>query len=196
MATIYVTTDVEYKSLTSDLAHWLWNVLLVMIPYDTGNLRSSFKMKQNSARKISFIFDDAEAYYVEFLEEAIGFVTKHKDFIKRDMVGTALMELVYFIKTGKTGMITSKPTVVLKQSKYSSPIGYERKILKYHNQNAKHITGSDRKALSQIMYRSMKDKNTESMSGRKPRILKDYKNSQNLNLNYYYIGEKDALTFK
>lgn len=195
MATFYVTTDVPFEGLTSDLGYWLWNVLLVMIPYDTGNLRSSFKMRNNSTRRISFIFDDAEAYYVDYLEEGIGFVKKYKDFIKRDMFGTMLSEVIYFVKTGRTGLITSKPHVELRESQYGSPIGYENKILKYHGEHARNITATDRKHLSQIMYRSMEDKNISSMSGRRPDILKNYKTSQNLNLNYFYIGEKEALTF-
>lgn len=195
MATIYVYTDVPFKGLTSDLGFWLWNVLMVMIPYDTGNLRSSFKMKNNSTRKISFIFDDAEAYYVEYLEEGIGFVKKYKDFIKRDMYGTMISEVIYYIKTGKTGIITSKPNVKMRESHYSNPIGYENKILKYHGQHAKSITADDRKNLSRIMYRSMEDKNILSMSGKKPNMLRNYKRSQNLNLQYFHIGEKEDLTF-
>lgn len=195
MATIYVNTDKEFKGLTSEFAHWLWNVLMAMIPYDTGNLRSSFKLRNNSSSLIAFIFDDAEAYYVDYLEEGIGFVKKHKDFIKFQMFGALLSETIYFTKTGETGLITSKPNVTLRQSQYSSPIGYERKILRYHEQNVDNITATDRRNLSSIMYRSMEEKNTTSMSGRRANITKEYKASQNMNLNYFYIGDKEALTF-
>lgn len=196
MATIYVNTSLDYNGLTSNLGFWLWNALLVEIPMDTGNLRASFKMRNNSQTMISYFFDDAEAYYVDYLEEGIGFVTKHKDFIKRDMVLVALQELVYFIKTGKTGLITTKPTVVLRHSQYASPIGYEKKILKYHNQNVKHLTGDDRKNLSRIMYRSVEDKNVVSFSGRRPRTLRQYKRIENSQFDYFYIDEKDYLTGK
>ena len=183
MAQLIVATAIPYEGLTSELGYWLWNVLMTGIPYDTGNLRSSFKLKSNGSRKISFIFDDSEAYYVDYLEEGIGFVTKHKDFIKKGLVGLTLQELIYFIKTGKTGLITSKPTVVMRESRYSSPIGYERKILKQMNSHINYINAKERGVLSKIKFKQEWGAYEQRlMGGRTPRILKEFKGNGSLDV--------------
>lgn len=182
MATFYVTTDKDFNGFTSELGFWLWNAMMVGISYDTGNLRSSFKMPMNTDKKMKYVFDDSIAYYVEYLEEGMGFVTKHKDFIKNNLMNIATQELIYFIKTGNTGLLTTKPTVVLRQSLYTSPIGYERKILNSLNMHGKNITAHDRKSLSKIWGSLDPDGNIRSSVGISPRKLISYKRSQMLDI--------------
>lgn len=182
MATFYVTTDKDFNGFTSELGFWLWNAMMVGIPYDTGNLRSSFKMPMNTDKKMKYVFDDSIAYYVEYLEEGMGFVTKHKDFIKNNLMNIATQELIYFIKTGNTGLLTTKPSVVLRKSIYSSPIGYERKILNALNMHGKNITAHDRKSLSKIWGSLDTDENITSTIGLSPLKTISYKRSELLDI--------------
>jgi uncharacterized phage-like protein YoqJ len=156
--------------------------MMVGIPYDTGNLRSSFKMPINTDKKLKYAFDDSIAYYVDYLEEGIGFVTKHKDFIKNNLMNIATQELIYFIKTGNTGLLTTKPSVVLRKSIYSSPIGYERKILNALNMHGKNITAHDRKSLSKIWGSLDTDENITSTIGLSPLKTISYKRSELLDI--------------
>ena len=187
MAQFYVTAHEDWDGLTSDFGYWLWNVLMKDIPYDTGNLRSSFLLKSNTKKKIRYSFDKTKAYYVDYLEEGVGPVTKYKGFIKNTMVGNAISELLYFIKTNETGILTNKPTVVLKTSSHSNPFPYERRILKQEGMHLNYLSADERRELSKIMYRSSTNDIRKSFGGRTPTSIRRYKRSYSAEFNTYYI---------
>jgi len=193
MAEFYVVAHEDWEGLTSSFAYYTWNVLMVGIPYDTGNARSSFKLKNNSLKHISYFFDSSEAYYVEYLETGVGPVKKYKSFIEHGLVGLALQETISFIKTNKSGLLTSRPTVVLRESQYRNPFPYERKILKYSDKNIVNLNADERKKISQIMYRSIEDSNKSSFGGKRASIKRQYKKNSSESIDYYYIDEKDKL---
>ena len=187
MAQFYVTAHEDWDGLTSDFAYWLWNASMTPIPYDTGNLRSSYNMKNNSQKRIRYGFDKTKAYYIDYLEEGVGPVTKYKGFIKNQMVGILVQELLAFISTNKVGSITTKPRVELRISQHKRPFPYERRILKEMGTRLNYLSADERRSLSKIMYRSKTGNISNSYAGRTPSIKRAYRRDYNAKINSYYI---------
>lgn len=180
MATFYVEAHEDWNGLTSDFAYWGWNASIIGIPYDTGNLRRSYKLKNNSKRTIKYAFDTTEAQYVNFLEEGIGPVTKYKGFIENGLVQILLSELIFFITTNQTGLLTNKPTVVLRESQYESPFPYERRIMRSLDLHDRRLNADQRKALSQIRAKQFEGEvGFKNYSGKSPYSFRNYKSKSN-----------------
>ena len=93
----------DFGRLDDDLANSIWQLLVYSAPYDTGNLRSAIKKQTtNKSKKIKFVYDESKAaYLILILEEGVGPVKKHKDFISVKSVMEGTKELMYFLQTGK-----------------------------------------------------------------------------------------------
>ena len=47
--------DLKKNGFDSSYGYHLWNVAVLVAPYDTGNLRSSIKLTSNSAKQLRFL---------------------------------------------------------------------------------------------------------------------------------------------
>ena len=73
--------DLKKNGFDSSYGYHLWNVAVMVAPYDTGNLRRSIKLSANSARKIKISYNLSQANYAKFLEDGLGPVKKYKGLI-------------------------------------------------------------------------------------------------------------------
>lgn len=185
-----ITTDVEIKELSNGLGYWLWNIAVSLAPYDTGNLRSAITLNANSSTRKKYVYNALNAHYLHYLEMGEGPITKHTGFISERTVSSFLMEIIAYIKTGKEPLITSKPMVVLRESRHGAMFN-ERKILKRLKMNTDFLTGDDRKKLSQITFRSLMNSNQERIGGKLADISRTYKKSINKRIDMWFMDEKN-----
>jgi len=122
-------TDVSkeyYMGHLGSINNSLWNVAVSNAPYKTGNLRLNIKKSSSSTNKVTYIYDDLEAAYVDFLEKGIGRNKRHVGFIEFKTVFSMVSELKGFFMTGKVNF-SGIPSVTPRTDKLRN---YERKMAK------------------------------------------------------------------
>lgn len=138
----------KVKNLDSSLGMWLWNMAVMLAPYDTGNLRRSITLVSNTSKQINVRYNTMQANYIKFLEEGLGPVKKYKGFIE-DKTRIAMVEsLIEYLKTGENPQYTNAPFVVLRGS--SSVFPKERPFLRMADMKANVINANVRRKISQI----------------------------------------------
>jgi len=185
----YVQTDQDITYLPASLGYWLWNVAVLLAPEDTGNLKRSITMNRNSDKTKLITYNVFNAVYLHYLEEGMGSVKKYKDFIKTQTVGQFIVEIIDYIKTGKTKGFGTKPLVTLSISS-NGAMFYERRMLKQLDGSKKNLTADDRKTLSQLRYNGLKNTYQQGISGKTPSIKRLYKTSENLQTNMRFFDPK------
>jgi ribosomal protein L13 len=183
-----VETNKQINHLSSELGMWLWNIAVSDAPIDTGNLRKAITMTKNGAKSKQYVYNALNAVYLHYLEEGLGPIKKHKGFISEKTVGDFIQEIIYYVKTGKTGLITTPPVATLQMSK-NGKMFYEKKIANSLGWSGNQLSADDRKKLSQIRYRYVANSNKASISGEKPTSRYLYKRSQNRKTNVFWLDE-------
>jgi hypothetical protein len=180
------------NGFSKGLAMWLWNIAVAVAPYDTGNLRRAITLNNASNDKIKVAYNIYDAVYLHYLEEGMGPVKKHKGFIGDTTVNAFIRELLYYIKTGKQPLITSKPMTSLRVSEHS-PMFYERRILNAIGLKwAKTVTADDRMKLSNLRYMSLKETGFQTIRGLRTDTRKlGYATRDNLPIRHAFIDSKD-----
>lgn len=174
-----ITTDKSVDKFSKDLAMWLWNVAVVIAPYDTGNLRRAITLNKASDNKMAIQYNAFNALYLHYLEEGMGSVKKHKGFISEDTMMAFVSELIAYFKTGKPGLLVNKPMTTLRVSG-NTPMYHERKILhKLGFDTSMPVTADERKLMSQIKFRKMNQSNRMRIGGKKTYVRRLYRMSQN-----------------
>jgi hypothetical protein len=126
MADFTIETNVDanqFEHLNNKLKDSLWHVAIINAPYRTGNLRANIK-RSISAKGVNYIYDDLEAYYVDFLERGIGRNKKHVGFIENTTVNGMLTEIVTTMISGST-TFSGIPSI---QMRTDVARNYERKM--------------------------------------------------------------------
>lgn len=185
-----ITTDLDIDSMSSELGFWLWHIAIAFAPIDTGNLRRAITMNSNTDTRKLFVYNAFNAIYLHYLEEGMGSVKKYKDFIKTDTMMAFIQEVMYYFKTGMTGLLTGKPYINLKESQQGAMF-YEKKLMKALNINQKTLTADDRMMLSQLRYRGLVGSNKERVGGMKPTAKYSYSRKNNLSTDYFFVDTKD-----
>jgi hypothetical protein len=154
-------TDVSkeyYMGHLGSINNSLWNVAVSNAPYKTGNLRLNIKKTNNGPNKVTYIYDDLEAAYVNFLEEGIGRNKRHVGFIEFRTVFSMVSELRSFFMTGQANF-TAIPSVVPRTDRVRN---YERKMMKSLGLSVDtRINASERATLS-YAFNSQKKKKQKS----------------------------------
>jgi len=159
------------------LGIFLWNIAVMIAPYDTGNLRRSVTLAKNTNSKIDIQYNLLRANYLRFLEEGIGPVKKHYHFIE-DKTRLAMVEqLIMFLKTGKQPMYMNYPYVELRNSK--SVFQTERRFLTGCNAQASVITPNVRRKISQIRETNYRKAHNLKMTSFKGSKVVSVKNNRN-----------------
>jgi len=130
----HIETDQEITELSSGLGYWLWNLAVVLAPYDTGNLRRSIVMSANSSNHKKYVYNTMNAFYLDYLERGVGNIKKYKGFIEERTVGRMVEEV---IQTSSNGAMFHEKTILKK-------LGVDLDDVE--------ITGDDRKYLSRMKY--------------------------------------------
>ena len=137
----------QYKKNFGNINNSLWNVAVENAPFKTGNLRLNIKKSSVSNNKTSFIYDDLEAAYVNFLEEGIGRNKRHIGFIEFKTVSAMILEIDSFFSTGKVNY-TGTPSIIPRTDRVRN---YERKMMKSLGFGVdSRINASERAILSRI----------------------------------------------
>lgn len=192
-----IQTNNNITTMSPALGMWLWNIAVSNAPMDTGNLRRAITMNKNSDTKKQYVYNALNAVYLHYLEEGMGPVKKHKGFISNKTVGDFIQELIYYFKTGKTGMITTPPVATLTISKHG-PMFYEKKIANSLGWSDRTLTADDRQKLSQIRYRALSNSNQSRVNGQKPTSRYLYRKGLNQRTNMWFMDlpnyeEKNSL---
>lgn len=138
----------KVKNLDSSLGMWLWNIGVMLAPYDTGNLRTAITLASNTSKKINVRYNTMRANYIKFLEEGLGPVKKYKGFIDINTRIAMVEAIIQYLKTGKSPMFTGAPTVVLRQSQ--SIFSQEKPFLRMANMKTSVINPKVRGKISRI----------------------------------------------
>ena len=189
---INITTDIDMNGFSKGLAMWLWNIAVAVAPYDTGNLRRAIRLNTATESKIKIAYNVYDAMYLHYLEEGMGPVKKHRGFIGDTTVNAFIRELLYYIKTRKQPLITSKPMASLRVSEHS-PMFYERRILNAIGMSwAKTVTADDRMKLSHLRYRSLQNTGYQRIRGMRTDTRRlGYRTRDNLNIRHAFIDRAD-----
>ena len=143
----------EYKKSFDNINDSLWNVAVNSAPFKTGNLRLNIKKSSVSNNKTTYVYDDLEAVYVNFLEEGIGRNKRHVGFIEFKTVGAMMFEIDNFFSTGKV-TFSGTPSITPRTDRVRN---YERKMMKSLGFGVdSRVNASERAILSRIYNRQNK----------------------------------------
>lgn len=185
-----ITTDKDIRVLGKDLGMWLWNIAVSLAPYDTGALRKAITLNSANDKNIKIVYNAFNAYYLHFLEEGQGPITKHKGFISELTVGNFVQEIINHFITGKKPLITSKPMTTLRRSE-QGPMFYEKKVLSYLGfKNVMTITGDDRINISNLRFNTKNNTFRTKVGGLQTEVRRLYQKRDNINLRYAYLDER------
>lgn len=158
----------KVRYFDSSLGMWFWNMAVMIAPYDTGNLRKSITLPINNSRKIGIRYSLMRANYLKFLEEGIGPVKKHTQFIGTKTRVAIVEQLIIYLQTGKIPLFTRTPYVSLRNTKSVFPS--EKAFLRSANMGTQTINANMRSKISQIRettYRKQNNLKITSFSGKK-----------------------------
>jgi hypothetical protein len=156
------------ESFDESLGMWFWNIAVMIAPYASGNLRRSITLASNNSKKINIRYNLMRANYMKFLEEGIGPVKKHTQFIGTKTRLAIVEQLIIYLQTGKKPMFTRTPYVSLRNTKGVFPA--EKAFLRSANMGTQTINANVRGKISQIRetaYRKQNSLKTTSFSGKK-----------------------------
>lgn len=128
------------------------NFAVMLAPYDTGNLRSSITLTQNTSRRKQVRYNTMIANYAIFLEKGQGAVKKHKGFISEDTSLAIAEGTVNMILTGDYPFFSFIPEVELRDTE--NLFHREKQILKAHDIKTSKISADIRKNISRLRERS------------------------------------------
>ncbi|NCC41781.1 MAG: hypothetical protein EOM21_20685 [Gammaproteobacteria bacterium] len=144
--TIHATDKIPYK-LTTGLGYSIWNIAVMKAPYETGNLKSQIMLQNNGSKVKRIVYNDYNAYYLNYLEEGRGRNKRHIGFIENDTVNAILSETYLFLLTGRT-TFSGVPTINFRNERARN---YERNSLREIGFNLqRRISANDRATLSRI----------------------------------------------
>jgi hypothetical protein len=148
----------HYKKNFGNINNSLWNIAVANAPYKTGNLRLNIKKSSSSLDKVTFVYDDLEAAYVNFLEEGIGRNKRHVGFIEFKTINNMLFEIFSFFYNGKVSY-GGMPSVAPRTDRVRN---YERKMMKSLGLSVdSRINASERATLSSVFSSGQKGKKTK-----------------------------------
>jgi len=150
------------------LGMWFWNMAVMIAPYDSGNLRRSITLASNTSKKINIRYSLMRANYIKFLEEGMGPVKKHVQFIGTKTRLAIVEQLIIYLQTGKKPMFTRTPYVSLRNTKGVFPA--EKAFLRSSNMGTQTINPNVRRKISQIRetnYRKQNNLKITSFRGKK-----------------------------
>jgi len=156
------------KSFDEALGMWFWNMAVMIAPYDSGNLRRSITLASNTSKKINIRYSLMRANYIKFLEEGMGPVKKHVQFIGTKTRLAIVEQLIIYLQTGKKPMFTRTPYVSLRNTKGVFPA--EKAFLRSSNMGTQTINPNVRRKISQIRetnYRKQNNLKITSFRGKK-----------------------------
>ncbi len=156
------------KDFDESLGMWFWNMAVMIAPYASGNLRRSITLPSNRAKMINIRYSLMRANYIKFLEEGIGPVKKHTQFIGTKTRLAIVEQLIIYLQTGKKPMFTRTPYVSLRNTKGVFPS--EKAFLRSANMGTQTINANTRMKISQIRettYRKQNKLKMASFSGKK-----------------------------
>ena len=163
----------KVKEFDESLGMWFWNMAVMISPYDTGNLRRSITLVSNKPKKINIRYSLMRANYIKFLEEGLGPVKKHTQFIGTKTRLAIVEQLIIYLQTGKRPMFTRTPYVSLRNTKGVFPS--EKAFLRSANMGTQMINPNVRSKISQIRemaYRKQNNLKITSFSGKKVKTNK------------------------
>ena len=142
---IHCTNEDQPYKFDSSLGISFLNIAVNDAPYRTGNLRRAILLQQNGTKIKRIIYNDYDAYYLNFLEEGQGRNKMHKGFISEKTTNDILTETVQFLLTG-TASFEYMPSIVFRTDRGRN---YERAILAKNQISVnKRLTANDRAMLS------------------------------------------------
>jgi hypothetical protein len=156
------------KDFDESLGMWFWNMAVMIAPYASGNLRRSITLPSNRAKMINIRYSLMRANYIKFLEEGIGPVKKHTQFIGTKTRLAIVEQLIIYLQTGKKPMFTRTPYVSLRNTKGVFPS--EKAFLRSANMGTQTINANVRSKISQIRettYRKQHNLKITSFGGKK-----------------------------
>ena len=153
----------HYTKNFGNINNSLWNVAVANAPYKTGNLRLNIKKSSSSLSTVTYVYDDLEAAYVNFLEEGIGRNKRHIGFIEFKTLSSMLLEIDSFFATGRVNF-TGIPSVMPRTDRVRN---YERKMMKSLGLSVdSRINASERATLSSVFSSGQKGKKTKQQNYR------------------------------
>ena len=170
-------TELDINEMNTALGYWLWNMAVIIAPYDTGNLRRAISMRANSTTQKSIIYSYFNALYIKYLEAGQGPVKKYKGFISETTVGAFIQEIMAYFMTGKTGKLTSQPKINLKKTE-TSAMFYEKTLMKRLKVSGSMLTADDRRYLSRFRFGTkgrLKDDRLATRGNQRVSIHREYK---------------------
>lgn len=138
----------KVKEFDEALGMWFWNMAVMIAPYDTGALRMAITLASNTSKKINIRYSLMRAVHIKFLEEALGPVKKHYQFIGTKTRLAIVEQLIIYLQTGKRPMFTRTPYVSLRTTKGVFPS--EKAFLRSANMGTQTINANTRMQISQI----------------------------------------------
>ena len=177
------TIDVEVDEVQLDRAkrfgvvfgYIMINIAVILAPLDTGNLRRSITLTQNSKNNKQIRYNLMNANYVRFLEEGWGYVKQYKGFISIDTKMAIVEAIINFILTGEYPFYSFAPTVELKST--TKLFSKEKQMLKNHNIKSDMISADVRQQMSKIRefeFRKQNGINDFSIRGQKINTTKSF----------------------
>jgi hypothetical protein len=165
----------KFKDLSVSLGRAAWNIAVMNAPEDTGNLKRSIMLVNNTSKEIVIRYNLLTANYAQFLEDGVGPVKKYKGFISQNTTADIVEEIIYFAKNGTISDWTLglKPLVALKKS--YNVFNKERQIMKERFGKVKpYITAEQRKQISKLReksYREAQGLPTSTVRGELPETI-------------------------
>ena len=158
----------KIKDFDSALGMWFWNIAVMIAPYDTGNLRRSITLTSNRSRRINIRYSLMRANYMKFLEEGMGPVKKHTQFIGTKTRLAIVEQLIIYLQTGRIPLFTRTPYVSLRNTKSVFPS--EKAFLRSADMGTQTINPNVRRKISELRettYRKQQGLKTTSFTGKK-----------------------------
>jgi len=179
------------ESFDESLGMWFWNIAVMIAPYASGNLRRSITLASNNSKKINIRYSLMRANYMKFLEEGLGPVKKHTQFIGTKTRLAIVEQLIIHLTTRDNPMVTRTPYVTLRNTKGVFPS--EKAFLRSANMGTQTINPNVRRKISQIReanYRKQNSLKVTNFSGKKVRTNKMRSTNGISILNTMYLEAK------
>jgi len=179
------------ESFDESLGMWFWNIAVMIAPYASGNLRRSITLASNNSKKINIRYSLMRANYMKFLEEGLGPVKKHTQFIGTKTRLAIVEQLIIHLTTRDNPMVTRTPYVTLRNTKGVFPS--EKAFLRSANMGTQTINPNVRRKISQIReanYRKQNSLKVTNFSGKRVRTNKMRSTNGISILNTMYLEAK------
>ena len=155
----------DTKTLSSDLGYAAWNAAIYNAPKDTGNLRASITLVRNTPNLIHIRYNAFFAMYVYYLEEGIGFVTKHAGFIKNRTVPTIVSLVESSLVYDTLPSFSYRPSVT--KGFTNRTFGVERRFMREAGIQDDRLSLSGRRAISKMRMTDLRRQHGKSIPSRR-----------------------------